>query len=239
MIVEATVVFLALLFIGYFLSAYLYHQKGKPFVGSMLQVKILMWLPIYLVFLLYVYGSRYFQMAVVIALIAVMLFEMLRIKMRQELRVVSSVHVLLMSAGMFASYQIVLQQADYQQILLTIAFASVLSDVTAFFFGNFFGSHHLPKVLNDRKSWEGVLGQIIGAFLGVILLNAFVLPSSASLFIALPIGIGAVIGDLFNSYIKRRVGIKDWSGYLPGHGGYIDRLSSLSMSILLVYVFAL
>jgi phosphatidate cytidylyltransferase len=122
-----------------------------------------------------------------------------------------------------------------KQILLGVAFASVLSDVTAFFMGNYGGRHKLPAAFNDHKSWEGVAGQIIGAFIGITLAKLFLGLPALDWWVALPVGIGAALGDLLNSFMKRREGVKDWSNFLPGHGGFLDRFASLSFSIALSY----
>ena len=55
-----------------------------------------------------------------------------------------------------------------------------------------------------------------------------------SLWLWLPIGLGAILGDLCNSYVKRREHIKNWSQRIPGHGGYLDRFASLAGSLALV-----
>lgn len=234
MILSATVLFIVLLCLGYLLSAYLYRLRHKKFAGSSLQTKILFWIPIYGVFLFYIYSWQLWQLAIIMLLVALMVVESARVRMDRGLRGLNVLHVLIISGGLLASYLIIQQQEDYQRLLVIVAFSSVLSDVTAFFFGNFFGRHRLPAIFNPMKYWEGVVGQLAGAFIGVVLLNTFVLSDDIALFVAIPIGVGAAIGDLFNSYLKRKVGVKDWSNFLPGHGGYIDRLSSLSMSALLV-----
>ena len=53
--------------------------------------------------------------------------------------------------------------------------------------------------------------------------------------LGLPIGLGSAAGDLTNSYVKRQLGIKDWSKLLPGHGGFTDRLSSLSGAAMVLF----
>ena len=114
---------------------------------------------------------------------------------------------------------------QWVNFLLTVCFSSALSDVAAFFCGKYFGRHHLPQSFNSKKSWEGVAGQLAGALLGVIVLQLASLP--AIFWLWLPIGIGTALGDLANSYVKRRMKIKDWGNSIPGHGGYLDRFSSL------------
>ena len=120
------------------------------------------------------------------------------------------------------------------QYFLALWFMSVMSDVGAFFAGNFAGRHKLPDWLNKRKSWEGTSGQLVGALVAFVLVDAFVAP--IPLYFVATAGAGSLLGDLANSYVKRRLGIKEWSNRLPGHGGYLDRFSSLSMAVLLTYL---
>jgi phosphatidate cytidylyltransferase len=90
------------------------------------------------------------------------------------------------------------------------------------FKGHFFKSGFSPT--SPNKSWEGVIGGVIsgsllGAIVGMAFFNFF-----EALIIALGVSIASVFGDLFESYLKRRVGIKDSGNILPGHGGVLDRI---------------
>ena len=125
---------------------------------------------------------------------------------------------------------------DSKDLLLTIGIASSISDVTAFFFGNFFGIHKLPSFVNPNKSWEGILGQIVGALIGALLIKLFI-ADNVNILLFWPIGAGSSVGDIINSYTKRKVGIRYWSNLLPGHGGVIDRFSSLSWSTIFTFYF--
>lgn len=127
-------------------------------------------------------------------------------------------------------------QTDITSLLLVLGISSAISDVTAFFFGNYFGKHKLPSFINPNKSWEGIFGQIIGAFVGVLLIKLFIV-STVSILLFLPIGIGSAIGDITNSYMKRKVNLISWSNFIPGHGGFIDRFSSLIVSSSLTFYY--
>jgi phosphatidate cytidylyltransferase len=151
-------------------------------------------------------------------------------------------HLLAITYGVLLSIcllQAIFISSNYDiNLLITIAICSVLSDVAAYFFGNYLGNHKLPAFLNNKKSWEGVAGQLLGALIGVFVVGAFLVPN-LPLIIFIPIGVGSALGDLLNSYIKRRLDVKDWSNYIPGHGGFADRLSSMSLSILFAFYFVL
>lgn len=114
-------------------------------------------------------------------------------------------------------------------LVLFVVFLVALHDVAAFVSGKLFGRHKLRPTLSPGKTWEGALG----AFVAVVAL-AFALrwlvpvyPAAHLAIVAGLIAVGAVMGDLSLSVIKRDLGIKDWSHLIPGHGGILDRLNSL------------
>ncbi len=107
-----------------------------------------------------------------------------------------------------------------------------IADIAAYFFGRLFGKHKLAPAISPGKTWEGVAGALFGVTLAGVV--AFQMPALPVQF-SLPQFIGAlvlltavsIVGDLFESLLKRRVGLKDSSKLLPGHGGVLDRIDSL------------
>lgn len=125
-------------------------------------------------------------------------------------------------------------------LLLILGLAVALSDIGAFVAGKAIGKHKLAPRLSPNKTWEGVLGSIIGAYLGVGLMFFAVPDKSLWLFLpAFPIviALGAVWGDLVESAIKREFGAKDAGRWLPGFGGILDRIDSLLLAAPLTYYF--
>jgi CDP-diglyceride synthetase len=231
LLLRLVVCFAVLFGLGIALTLPLYKFDLPKFFRSPLFIKILFWVPIFIVFLTALEWPDSFGVAVVAAVIAASFFEALRVAKGYALLywavfALAFGHFLLIGAG----------QANIVPVLITIGFASVLSDASAFFFGNYFGKHKLPASLNNTKSWEGVAGQLVGAFLGVVVIGTFV-TSVPTLWLFVPLGIGSALGDLTNSYVKRRAGIKDWSKAIPGHGGFLDRSCSLAGSALLTFYF--
>ena len=123
-------------------------------------------------------------------------------------------------------------------LLLVVALATALSDVGAFTVGKAFGRHRLSPTVSPNKTWEGVVGNLLGAALGTWLM-AFALPPTMPpwLAVALPliVAVGAVWGDLLESLIKRELGVKDAGTWLPGFGGLLDRADSLVVTVPLIY----
>ncbi|MCI8272322.1 MAG: phosphatidate cytidylyltransferase [Erysipelotrichaceae bacterium] len=112
-----------------------------------------------------------------------------------------------------------------------IIFATYLCDTAAYFSGYFFGKHKLNPRISPKKTVEGSVGGWIFGTIGSFLFGYYFLQAS----IALPmlavssavLSIVGQIGDLAFSAMKRASHIKDFSNFLPGHGGVLDRLDSL------------
>jgi phosphatidate cytidylyltransferase len=228
-IARLVISFSVLLMAGTLLTLPLYHFDCRRFIKTKLFIKIIFWVPIFLVFVGLLYMNNTVRLVVLVILLGLAFSELLRvIRQGKAGRGMTPItYFILFGVALMHFYIIgVVYNPQAVNLLITICFASVLSDVTAFFMGNYLGKHKLPSVFNKGKSWEGVVGQVIGALIGVALVNAYVV-HVPTLLLFLPIGIGGAVGDLANSYVKRVVGIKDWSNNIPGHGGYLDRLSSL------------
>ena len=111
-----------------------------------------------------------------------------------------------------------------------------VSDIAAYFVGRSFGKHKLAPNISPGKTWEGVAGALIvvvcyaliwGQFIGkgdnILIINLVLL----SLLLA---GLG-IIGDLFESLMKRQAGVKDSGNIFPGHGGILDRIDALTSTL--------
>jgi phosphatidate cytidylyltransferase len=123
-------------------------------------------------------------------------------------------------------------------LLLAIGLGTALSDVGAFTIGKLLGKHKLAPRISPNKTWEGVMGNLLGASVGVGLLSvvlggALGLPRIALLSVL--IAAGSLWGDLFESAVKREFGAKDAGAWLPGFGGLLDRIDSLIFVVPLVY----
>lgn len=103
------------------------------------------------------------------------------------------------------------------------------SDTGGYAAGVLFGRHPMAPNISPKKTWEGMAGSILLSSVVGMLLAVFVLriPWWAGLVLALALVVFGTAGDLIESMIKRDVGIKDMSSFLPGHGGVMDRLDSM------------
>jgi phosphatidate cytidylyltransferase len=110
-----------------------------------------------------------------------------------------------------------------------------VADSAAYFFGKNFGKHKLAPNISPGKTWEGVAGALIGVSLYSIILQQFDYPVATLPLTSLPIfwavAVLGVIGDLFESLIKRQFNLKDSGNCIPGHGGIWDRIDGVVSSL--------
>lgn len=119
---------------------------------------------------------------------------------------------------------------DQPQGLLLTFWAMALvwaADSAAYFAGRALGGPKLAPRISPNKTWSGFAGGILGATLfALILMWLFALP--LNLVLATPLlAVLSVLGDLYESHLKRQAGVKDSGNVLPGHGGLLDRLDGL------------
>lgn len=108
------------------------------------------------------------------------------------------------------------------------------TDIGAYFAGRMIGGPKLAPAISPNKTWAGLIGGVIAAgVVGAMIAVVGGLPSGA-LFLGAPLAIVAQAGDLLESAMKRRAGVKDSGTILPGHGGVLDRLDGALPVLILV-----
>ena len=131
---------------------------------------------------------------------------------------------------------------DNGKWLLGLAITTVvLADVGGYVVGKLFGRHKLAPTISPGKTWQGLMGGLLFQLLLIAALKIS-LPDTDLFKLALliiPVGLISVVGDLFESMIKRQRGVKDSSALLPGHGGVLDRLDGVmaAMPLFLVILY--
>ncbi|MGZ8347798.1 MAG: phosphatidate cytidylyltransferase [Allosphingosinicella sp.] len=101
------------------------------------------------------------------------------------------------------------------------------TDIMAYFAGRSIGGPKLAPRISPNKTWAGLAGGVAGAALFGWLAASFFEMEPLFLWIGGPMGLIAQAGDLYESWVKRRAGVKDSGTILPGHGGVLDRLDGL------------
>lgn len=127
--------------------------------------------------------------------------------------------------------------------VVAFAVTTVCSDVGAYATGVLFGKHFLAPKISPKKTWEGFGGSLVACTVaGVVMLPGFFDASVwQGVVFGLAVAVAATAGDLAESLLKRKLGVKDMGTLLPGHGGVMDRADSLlpaalvSLSLLLAF----
>ncbi|BBI99502.1 phosphatidate cytidylyltransferase [Ferrigenium kumadai] len=131
-----------------------------------------------------------------------------------------------------------LREADPSPWMLLFVMCLVwVADISAYFAGRRFGKNKLAPDISPGKTWEGVAGAVFGVSAYVVLVWSFS-PYFSTREILPPLLLAswwwvalAVIGDLFESAVKRQAGVKDSGALLPGHGGLLDRIDALTSTL--------
>ncbi len=129
-------------------------------------------------------------------------------------------------------------QRDGQFWVIAFILVVVAVDTGAYATGLNLGKHPMAPRISPKKTWEGFAGSVaasivVGIIVSVLLLG---LPWWTGIVLGVLISGSATLGDLTESMIKRDLGIKDISSFLPGHGGLLDRIDSILPSAAVAYV---
>jgi phosphatidate cytidylyltransferase len=122
--------------------------------------------------------------------------------------------------------------------VLSLLIVVVSTDTGAYVTGLLLGRHKMAPRISPKKTWEGFGGSIVAAQIASFLVGWLLLdnlPILDRIVFGLALALSATIGDLVESLIKRDLGIKDISNWLPGHGGFLDRLDSVLPSAAVAY----
>jgi phosphatidate cytidylyltransferase len=133
---------------------------------------------------------------------------------------------------------LLLRRDDGQWWVLAFVTTVALIDSAGYLFGRIFGKNKLAPGVSPKKTWEGLAASIVIGTISAVSFTVFVLGGAwwVGIILAAALILAAVFGDLAESLIKRDLGIKDMSTWLPGHGGMMDRLDSMLPSSLMTYL---
>jgi phosphatidate cytidylyltransferase len=133
----------------------------------------------------------------------------------------------------------------FTALLLTFVI-SPLCDTMAYLVGSLIGGKKFCPKISPKKTWSGAIGGLFGGMIGGLLIFFICNPvivgvsSVATAFIFAGVGLVSAIfteaGDLFESFIKRKLGVKDSGNILPGHGGVLDRIDGMLFAGIFIYI---
>lgn len=126
--------------------------------------------------------------------------------------------------------------------LLMVLVTTWMSDVFAYLIGRKWGRVKLIPHISPGKTREGAIAGIVGGTLtGLVAAWLFgvPIPVAVALLVGFLVAVGAMVGDLGESLIKRNIGIKDMGAIIPGHGGLLDRIDALLFTIPLAFYLAI
>jgi phosphatidate cytidylyltransferase len=115
----------------------------------------------------------------------------------------------------------------------------VVSDSAQYYCGRAFGKRALAPTISPKKTVEGAVGGLVFGTIATMLGGYYVFGSPVWLLALLGAAISllGIVGDLFESLLKRSAGVKDSSNLIPGHGGVLDRIDSWLFAAPVYYVF--
>ncbi len=134
------------------------------------------------------------------------------------------------------------QSGEYKPFVLISIFAAIwANDTFAYLVGRAIGKHPLSPKYSPKKTIEGFVGGVVGAFLILWIMQSQGLFIETNIFgLILPsllVSLAATFGDLLESKIKRLAGVKDSGNIMPGHGGILDRLDSYLFVAPMLYMY--
>ena len=115
-------------------------------------------------------------------------------------------------------------------LMLYLVFLTQFNDVAQYTWGKLFGKHKVIPKVSPKKTWEGLIGGNLTTLILAVLIAPYLTPFSfyEAAGAGLIIGVFGFIGDVTISALKRDLGVKDSGSLLPGHGGILDRIDSLT-----------
>ena len=207
------------------------HQDGG-LAGQMQPVLILAWINMAALFAAYIFLTK--DMGTLFVLMnALIMAETVFLYPRLGLKKMAWLVFMAVYGNWLPLHMLGIRLLDDGAWLLLSVFVMVwVCDSGAYFSGRLFGRHKMSPHLSPKKTTEGAVGGIVLTVIAAFIVNHFIViaPNAAAVVIlALLAAAGAIVGDLFESYLKRSFGVKDSGKILPGHGGFADRFDSFIM----------
>ncbi|MFT4245394.1 MAG: phosphatidate cytidylyltransferase [Micrococcaceae bacterium] len=179
-----------------------------------------------------------FYIIFTILVVAFLVTNIPSIKANRDGRLWCLTAILVYVPGLLGFANILVREPHGQSAILLAIVLVAANDTGGLFAGMVFGKHKLAPSISPGKTWEGSGGSIaLASIVAVLLLvNFSPLPWYWGIIVAVAIVFAGTCGDLFESKIKRTLGVKDMSQMIPGHGGFMDRLDSILFAIPAIFI---
>lgn len=204
-------------------------------IGQRIEIVVLLVSTMVLLFGTHVAGHSGQSLGVLVLVLGSVLWMLGDARRRRVVRSLALTLLFGLWVGFFASFAVLLvNRPDGAMAVSAVVGAAVLSDIGGYGFGVAFGRHKVAPSVSPNKTWEGLIGGLLVAILGVSVLlpllwdDLDVLSAAA---IALTCGLAGFLGDLMESMLKRDLGVKDLGAVLPGHGGVLDRVDGILLAL--------
>lgn len=144
------------------------------------------------------------------------------------------------AAIMVAGYGLIdLRMTAGTPVILWLVLIVVVSDVMGYFAGRILGGPKFWPAVSPKKTWSGTIAGWLGAALAGLAYWAAGYGPAALILLSVLIALAGQMGDIWESWVKRRCGVKDASNLIPGHGGVLDRFDALIGAIVMLMLLGL
>ncbi|MFD1213882.1 phosphatidate cytidylyltransferase [Arthrobacter sp. GCM10027362] len=185
-------------------------------------------------------GPEALSFALVASALAVLVFVCLETAKDAARNAMSGVFILAWVPLFISFALLLLDEPNGAFKVATMLLLVVANDTFGYLVGVLFGKHPMAPKISPKKSWEGFAGSVGGAVVVGVLCSVLILHLQwwFGLVLAIATVAASTAGDLAESMVKRELGIKDMSNLLPGHGGIMDRLDSITFAAPVGYLLA-
>ena len=181
-----------------------------------------------------VFLDNYFFYLLILVVIVTVIYETLKLKVK-KIKVFIFFLLIIFTLSALQIYN--MNNGKY--LIIFILLLSWLSDIGGYVFGKFIGGKKI-KIISPNKTYAGFIGSIVFVqffgFYAKSLNISFIDETVLSFYFLLICTFVVILGDLLFSYFKRKCEIKDFSNFLPGHGGLLDRIDGLMLLTIFVYI---
>jgi len=213
--------------------------------------RVLFWAYLAIPFQYYWVSMEWYGMFIIFIPVYMFLFLPMRMVIIGEtknfLHAVGTLHwglMMLVFSISHLAYLLVLPESDNFKaggagLVLFLVFLTQFNDVAQYVWGKMLGKHKIIPKVSPNKTWQGFIGGVFTTTVFSVLLSGLLTPLSMKMAVAagLIISIAGFIGDVTISAAKRDIGVKDSGSLLPGHGGILDRIDSLTYTAPLFFHF--